>query len=180
MLEEITMDTKSVVKIYPAAASLATPTDLNAGQAAAITECINHLIADTLALYMKTKNFHWHLSGPDFKEYHELFDDQASQLLDSVDGLAERVRKIGGTTIRSISHVTALQTIKDDGDEAVPPNEMITRLLSDNQHMVKAQRAAIELCNAQRDVASANLLEGILDDSERRVWFLFEITRINA
>ena len=170
--------TLSAIKTYPAPPPLATPTDLSAAQAGAVVKALNGLIADTLALYMKTKNFHWHLFGPDFKEYHELFDDQATQLLDSVDTLAERVRKVGGTTLRSISHVTALQQIKDDHDELVNPLEMIKRLLADNQHMVRSQRASIDVCNAQRDVASANLLEGYLDESERRVWFLFQITQI--
>jgi len=172
------MDTNtSAVKSYPAPPMLATPTDLSAAQAEAVTKALNGLIADTLALYMKTKNFHWHLFGPDFTEYHELFDDQATQLFDGVDALAERVRKVGGTTLRSISHVTALQQIKDDHDETVKPLEMIKRLLADNQHMVKSQRAAVDVCNAQCDVVSANLLEGYLDESERRVWFLFQITQ---
>ncbi len=173
------MDTnKSAVKTYPAPPPLATPTDLSTARAGVVVKALNGLIADTLALYMKTKNFHWHLFGPDFKEHHKLFDDQATQLFDGVDTLAERVRKIGGTTLRSISHVTALQQIKDDHDELVKPLEMMRRLLADNQHMVKSQRTAIDVCNAQRDVGSANLLEGYLDESERRVWFLFQITQV--
>jgi starvation-inducible DNA-binding protein len=168
---------KAITDTASAPQTLATPTDLGAEQVRAISETVNILIADTLALYLKTKNFHWHLSGSHFKEYHELFDDQADQLLESVDVLAERVRKLGATTLRSISHVTGLQQIIDDHQEAIDPLEMVQRLLSDNKHMVRSQRAAIKVCDTHDDSPTSNILQTLLDESERRVWFLFEITR---
>jgi starvation-inducible DNA-binding protein len=168
---------KSITNTASAPQTLATPTDLGAEQVRAISECVNILIADTLALYLKTKNFHWHLSGSHFKEYHELFDDQADQLLESVDVLAERVRKLGATTLRSISHVTGLQKIIDDHQEAIDPLEMVQRLLNDNKHMVRSQRAAIKVCDTHGDSPTSNILQTLLDESERRVWFLFETTR---
>lgn len=169
--------TNGHVTTYPAPKQLATTTDLNSKEAQAITEAVNPLIADSLALYLKTKNFHWHLSGSHFRDYHLLFDEQAEQILDSVDILAERVRKLGGTTIRSISHVSALQTITDDNEEFVTPGEMVRRLMADNAQMVAAQRAAHEVCDKNRDYATASLLEVIIDETERRKWFLFEITQ---
>jgi starvation-inducible DNA-binding protein len=164
-------------KNQPAAEYLATPTDLKAAEVQAVVQAVNPLIADTLALYLKTKNFHWHLSGWHFRDYHLLFDEQAEALLASVDVLAERVRRIGGTTLRSISHVSELQTIEDDNDEFVPPDEMIQRLLADNRHMAEAQRAAIDVCDENRDTPTGNLLQEILDETERRIWFLYEITQ---
>ncbi|WIG59004.1 MAG: DNA protection during starvation protein [Ktedonobacterales bacterium] len=163
------------VKSYPAPKQLATITDLTPKEAQAITEAVNPLIADALALYIKTKNFHWHLSGSHFRDYHLLFDEQAEQLLGSVDVLAERVRRIGGTTIRSVSHVGQLQTIGDDNDEYVAPGEMIRRLMRDNQHIAEKQRAAIEICEKNRDTVTSNNLQEILDETERRKWFLFEV-----
>jgi starvation-inducible DNA-binding protein len=157
--------------------TLATPTDLGAEQVRAISTTVNVLIADTLALYLKTKNFHWHLSGAHFKQFHELFDDQANQLLASVDALAERVRKLGATTLRSVSHISALQQIVDDHREAIDPFEMVHQLLADNKHMVRSQRAAIMVCDTHQDSPTSNILQTLLDESERRVWFLFEITR---
>ncbi len=130
-----------------------------------------------LALYVKTKNFHWHLAGSHFRDYHLLFDEQAETLLASVDILAERVRKLGGTTIRSILHISQLQTIADDDEDFVPPGEMIQRLLADNRHMAERQRAAIEVCNENRDSPTGNLLQDMLDETERRIWFLFEISQ---
>jgi starvation-inducible DNA-binding protein len=165
------------IKSFPAHASLATPTDLKAKEVQAVTEAVNPLIADALALYLKTKNFHWHLAGSHFRDYHLLFDEQAEALLNSVDILAERLRKIGGTTLRSISHISQLQTISDDNDDFVPPAEMIQRLLADNRHMAEAQRAAIDVCDESRDTPTGNLLQEMLDETERRVWFLFEISQ---
>jgi starvation-inducible DNA-binding protein len=162
------------VKSFPAPKQLATTTDLTEQEAQAVTEAINPLIADTLALYVKTKNFHWHLASSHFRDYHLLFDDHAEGLLASVDLLAERVRRIGGTTLRSISHISQLQTIADDNDDFVPPAEMIRRLMEDNGHLAKAQRAAHEVCDQARDYATASLLENIIDETERRKWFLFE------
>ena len=155
---------------------LATATDLRAEERQAISGAVNPLIADALALYVKTKNFHWHLSGSHFRDYHLLFDEQADSILESVDILAERVRRIGGTTIRSISHISQLQTIPDDNEEFVPPEQMIQRLLDDNRHIAGMQRAAIEVCDKNRDTPTGNRLQEILDATEKRVWFLYEIS----
>jgi starvation-inducible DNA-binding protein len=159
---------------YPAQAQLATPTDLRPDQVRAVVEAVNPLIADAFALYVKTKNFHWHLASSHFRDYHLMFDEQAESLFGSIDALAERLRKIGGTTLRSISHISRIQTISDDDDEFVPPNEMLRRLLNDNRHIAEAHRHAIEVCDKNRDSATANLLETFLDETERRIWFLFE------
>ena len=162
------------VKSYPAPAALATPTDLAQHEVRAVTETVNPLIADAFALYVKTKNFHWHLYGPHFNDYHVMFDDQAEAILDSVDAMAERVRKTGGTTIKSISHISQLQTIEDDNDDLVSPEKMVRRLAEDNGRMVKSIRDAIAICDKNRDSATSNLLQDILDKTERRKWFLFE------
>ena len=164
-------------KPHAGTSALATPTDLTAAEVAAVTEAVNPLIADAFALYVKTKNFHWHLSGVHFRDFHVLFDEQAEAILESIDPLAERVRRIGGTTLRSISHISDLQTIPDDNDEFVSPDEMIHRLLADNQKMAKAQRAAVDVCDENRDTPTGNLLQEILDGTERRIWFLFEIAQ---
>lgn len=166
---------KANVRSYPAPKQLATVTDLNSQEAQAITEAVNPLIADSLALFTKTKNYHWHLSGSHFRDFHLMFDTQADQLLDSVDIMAERVRRVGGTTIRSIGHISQLQTIQDDNEDFVAPGEMIRRLVEDNLHIAKKQRAAIEVCEKHRDSVTANLLQDILDQTEKRKWFLFEI-----
>jgi starvation-inducible DNA-binding protein len=160
---------------FPAPSQLATPTDLAPDAVQAITAAINPLIADAFALYAKTKNYHWHLAGPHFRDYHLLFDEQAAAILESIDPLAERVRKIGSTTVRSISHMRELQTIPDDNDAFVPAEEMARRLLADNQHMARQQRAAIALCDEKGDTPTGNLLQEILDQTERRIWFLYEI-----
>ena len=156
---------------------LATPTDLRLEEVQAVCDAVNPLIADALALYVKTKNFHWHVSGPHFRDYHLLFDEQADSILQSVDVLAERLRRIGGTTIRSIAHVSQLQTIGDDNDEFVTPEQMIQRLLDDNRRMAEMQRAAIEVCDDNRDTPTGNRLQEILDETEKRVWFLHEIVQ---
>lgn len=157
--------------------ALATPTDLKQEEVQAVAEAVNPLIADALALYVKTKNFHWHLSGSHFRDYHLLFDEQAESLLASVDVLAERVRKLGRTTIRSINHISQLQTIADDDDDFVPPAEMIQRLLDDNRHIARAQRQAIDVCEENNDSPTGNLLQETLDQTERRIWFLFEVSQ---
>jgi starvation-inducible DNA-binding protein len=159
---------------------LATTTDLNANEVRAVVQAVNPLIADAFALYVKTKNFHWHLSGPRFRDYHLLFDEHAAAILESIDPLAERVRKIGGTTLRSIEHIGRLQTIADDDDDFVRPLDMVRRLLADNRKMAEAQRAAIDVCEEHRDSPTANILQEILDGTERRVWFLFELTQQNG
>jgi len=169
--------TNGKVKSFPAPSQLATPTDLTPKESQAITEALNPLVADLFALYVKTKNFHWHLAGSHFNDYHRLFDKQADQIFDAVDILAERVRRVGGTTIRSISHINQLQTIEDDNSEFVPAGEMVRRLMEDNAHLAKTQREAHQVCERSRDVATASLLEAIIDESERRKWFLFEIVQ---
>lgn len=163
------------VKSYPSPAPLATPTDLTQQEARAVTEAVNPLIADSFALYVKTKSFHWHLYGPHFRDYHLLFDEQAEAILESVDSLAERVRRVGGTTIRSISHISQLQTIEDDNEDLVPAEQMVKRLAEDNGKMAKAVRDAIMVCDKNRDSATSNVLQDVLDQTERRKWFLFEI-----
>ena len=166
---------KNGVKTFPAPSPLATPTDLRPEEAKAVVEAVNPLIADSLALFVKVKNFHWHVSGPHFRDYHLLFDEQAEAIMGSVDELAERVRRIGGTTIRSVSHISELQTIEDDNEEFVPWDRMIHRLLDDNRQIAEAQRAAIEVCEDNRDTPTANLLQDILNETEKRIWFLNEI-----
>ena len=156
---------------------LATVTDLKPDGVRAIADAVNPLIADAFALYVKTKNFHWHLAGPRFRDYHLLFDEHAAAIFESIDVLAERVRKIGGTTVRSIGHIGRLQSIPDDDDDYVPASEMMRRLLVDNQRMAERQRAAIRLCDSHADTPTWNLLQDILDQTERRTWFLYELTQ---
>ncbi|MGY2897293.1 Dps family protein [Deinococcus sp. UYEF24] len=134
---------------------------------------INPLIADAYAVYLKTKNFHWHLSDSHFRDHHLMLDEHADQLLGSTDPLAERVRKLGGTTLRSIAHISALQTVSDDHDEAVSSLEMLRRLMNDSEALASNQRAAHEICKANRDHASAGLPELIIDETDRRTWSLF-------
>ena len=167
----MTAHTKSLV----APTALATPTDLRQEEVQAVCDAVNPLIADALALYVKTKNFHWHVSGSHFRDYHLLLDEQANSLLDSVDTLAERIRRIGGITIRSVSHISKLQTIDDDNEEFVPAEQMIQRLLTDNRHIAEMQRKAIEVCDHNRDSATSNFLQEILNQTEKRTWFLYEV-----
>lgn len=166
---------KRPITSFPAPAPLATKTDLAAQGVQAITEALNPIIADTFALYVKTKNFHWHLSGSHFRDYHLLFDEHAEAMFASIDIMAERVRRIGGTTIRSIGHIGQLQTIEDDNNDFVPAGEMVKRLMEDNAHLAQMIRAAHEVCEKHSDVATASELETILDETERRKWFLFEV-----
>ncbi len=151
---------------------LASVTDLKPAEVAAVAEAVNPLIADAFAAYVKTKNYHWHLSGPHFRDYHLLFDEQAESIFLSIDILAERMRKIGATSIRSIGGIAKLQAIPDDDEEFVPPEIMVQRLLADNAGMAKRMRAAIEICDDNRDTPTGNLLQEILDQTERRTWFL--------
>jgi starvation-inducible DNA-binding protein len=167
--------TTTQIQSFPAPAPLATVTDLTPQEAQAVTEAVNPLIADAFALYIKTKNFHWHLSGSHFRDYHLLFDEQAEVILASIDIMAERVRRIGGTTIRSISHIAQLQTIADDNDDFVPAGEMVKRLMEDNGHIARRIREAVAVCDTHRDSATSNALQEILDETERRKWFLFEV-----
>ncbi len=164
------------VKSYPAPKQLATPTDLKPEEVKRIVEAVNPLIADAFALYAKTKNFHWHIASSHYRDYHLLLDEQADAIFESIDPLAERMRRIGGTTIRSITHISQLQTIEDDNQDFVPPDKMIEELLNDNRHIAEMQRAAIEICEQNRDTPTSNLLQEILDQTERRIWFLYEIS----
>lgn len=160
-----------------AAARLNTPTDLSDEAIESITEALNGLLADTFALYVKTKNFHWHVSGPHFRDYHLLLDEQATQIEASVDVLAERVRKIGGTTIRSIGQIARLQRVKDNDEDIVLPGDMLAELMADNKAHIQNMRAAHEVADQHEDVATASLLENFIDEAEKRCWFLFEASR---
>lgn len=168
--------TNNKIRSYPAPKELATPTDLKPQEVHSVVEALNPLIADAFSLYVKTKNFHWHIASSHFPDYHRLLDEQADSIFESIDPLAERIRRIGGTTIRSISHIGQLQTIQDDNQEFIPPDQMILELLKDNRHMAEQQRAAIEICDENRDTPSGNLLQEILDQTEKRIWFLFEVS----
>jgi starvation-inducible DNA-binding protein len=156
---------------------LATPTDLSAAEVEAVTRVVNVLIADAYAVYVKTKNFHWHVTGSHFRDYHLLFDEQADQIFASIDVLAERVRRIGGTTIRSVGHISRLQTIDDDDEEVVMPEAMITRLIEDNRRIATRQREAIDLCDESRDTPTGNILQELLDQTEKRIWFLHAVSQ---
>ncbi|MBM3550156.1 MAG: DNA starvation/stationary phase protection protein [Alphaproteobacteria bacterium] len=158
-------------------AALDTPTDLEKQSTMKIAEEINRLVADALALYVKTKNFHWHMSGPHFRDYHLLLDEQASQIYAAVDPLAERVRKLGQPTLRSIGHIAKLSRIKDNNEEFVSPYDMLSELLEDNKSMAEALRDAHKVCDDNEDIATASLLENFLDETEKRTWFLFEAAR---
>jgi len=168
--------TNGKIKSYPAPKQLATPTDLRPEEVERIVAAVNPLIADAFALFTKTKNFHWHIASSHYRDYHLLLDEQASSIFESIDTLAERVRRVGGTTIRSISHIGQLQTIEDDNRDFVPPDKMIEELLKDNLHIAELQREAIETCEKNRDTPTSNLLQEILDQTERRIWFLYEIS----
>ncbi len=159
------------------AAELDTPTDLAPEAVETISGLLNTLLADAFALYMKTKNFHWHVSGRHFRDYHLLLDEQAAQIFATTDELAERVRKIGGTTLRSIGSIARAQTIEDNDETYVPPREMLRELMDDNKHVAAAMRKAHEKIDELGDVASASLLENFIDETERRTWFLFEASR---
>jgi len=155
-------------------ASLKTPTDLSANAVSGVVAALNGLLADTFALYMKTKNFHWHMSGKHFRDYHLLLDEQADQIFAMTDPLAERVRKLGGLTLHGTAEVHRLQRIKDNEAAFVEPREMLAELRRDNTEMAKNMRAAHEACDDAKDAASAGLLETWIDETERRAWFLFE------
>ena len=162
---------------YPAPIDLATPSDLKPDEIKKVFTAVNPLIADAFALYTKTKNFHWHLSGSHFRDYHLMFDEQADAIFESIDILSERIRRIGGTTIRSITHITSLQTIKDNNDDFVPADKMIAELLSDNQQIARNQRKAIKTTEDNNDSPTSNILQELLDSTERRIWFLFQVSR---
>ena len=153
-------------------------TDLHANAAVPeLTDALRRLLADVFALYMKTKNFHWHIGGPHFRDYHLLLDEQAAELLAMTDAIAERARKVGGTTLRSISDISRNQRLRDNNDEAVGAVQMLVELRDDNQHLTRLLQAANELCDRHGDVATASLTEAWIDEAQRRAWFLSESTR---
>jgi starvation-inducible DNA-binding protein len=156
---------------------LDTPTDLPQAAAEKISTSLNVLLADAFALYLKTKNFHWHVSGRHFRDYHLMLDQQSEAIFATTDQLAERVRKLGGTTLRSIGQISKLQTINDNNEAYVPPREMLRELMEDNKHIAAAMRKAHKLCDDHEDSGTAGLLETFIDETERRTWFLFEASR---
>jgi starvation-inducible DNA-binding protein len=158
-------------------AALATPTDLGANATKDLTGGLNILLADVAALYWKTKNFHWHMSGPHFRDYHLLLDEQATELDAMVDVIAERVRKLGGGTLRSIGHISRLQRVLDNDADYVTPLDMLAELRDDNKQLNVHMRTLHELCDEHNDIATASLIENWIDETEKRVWFLFETTR---
>jgi len=157
--------------------ALNTPTDLEKQSTLKIAAEVNKLIADALTLYLKTKNFHWHVSGPHFRDYHLMLDEHAAQIYATVDPLAERVRKLGQPTLRSIGHISKLSRIKDNDEEFVSPYDMLCELLEDNKAMAESLRDAHKLCDDNEDIATASLLEAFVDETEKRTWFLFEAAR---
>jgi starvation-inducible DNA-binding protein len=156
---------------------LATPSDIDPKSVKDITGALNALLADFFSLYLKTKNFHWHMSGPHFRDYHLLLDDHGDQIFAATDDIAERVRKLGGTTIRSIGHIARLQRIPDNDADYVTPADMLSELHEDEKALVLSMRAVHSLCDDAGDVATASLLENWIDEAQRRAWFLFETTR---
>lgn len=157
--------------------SLMTPTDLKPRETKDIAVAMNGILADVFALYLKTKNFHWHMSGPHFRDYHVMLDEQSDQLFEMTDPIAERIRKVGGTTLRSIGHISSLQRIKDNDTAYVSPAAMLSELCDDNKMLGGHLREVHEVCDEQRDIASASLIENWIDETERRTWFLFESSR---
>jgi starvation-inducible DNA-binding protein len=169
-----------VTKLKPRhkpAAALDTPTDLSPEAVTAVSEALNTILADSYALYLKTKNFHWHVSGPHFRDYHLLFDEQAAAILANTDDVAERVRKIGGVTLKSIGQISKTQTIDDNEDDYVSPSEMLRELMNDHKKIVAFMRDAHGICDDHEDVATASLIEVWIDEAEKRLWFLFEAGR---
>jgi starvation-inducible DNA-binding protein len=158
-------------------AALDTPTSLAPNAARDLGAALNALLADTFALYLKTKNFHWHVSGPHFRDYHLLLDEQADQIFATTDDIAERVRKIGGTTLRSVGHISRLQRVLDNDADFVSPQDMMAELRDDNRDLVQRLRELHDLCDEHGDVATASLIETWIDEAERRTWFLFETGR---
>jgi starvation-inducible DNA-binding protein len=161
-------------------APLSTPTDLGSNATTDIAAALTGVLADMFALYLKTKNFHWHLSGPHFRDYHLMLDEQGDQIFATTDALAERARKVGGTTLRSIGHIGRLQRITDNDADYVTPEDMLAELADDNRRLTGFLREAHGVCEDHNDVASTSLIEVWIDEAERRSWFLFEATRSSA
>jgi len=160
--------------IVPAAAELDTPADLATNAARSVADALNAILADSFALYLKTKNFHWHVSGPHFRDYHLMLDEQAAQILGTTDAIAERVRKTGGTTLRSIGHIARLQRIEDNDSEHVRAKDMFSELRRDNLKLIVALREAKEIAESARDNATSSMVDDWTDLAEQRAWFLFE------
>jgi starvation-inducible DNA-binding protein len=156
---------------------LATPTDLKPNAVRDLAGALNILLADMFGLYVKTKNFHWHISGPHFRDYHLMLDEHGEQIFATTDAIAERIRKIGGTTLRSIGHIGRLQRIEDNDADFVTPMDMLAELRDDNKELAARMRETHDLCDEHGDVATTSLLEVWIDEAERRTWFLFEATR---
>ena len=171
------MAKKSAPTKTKAAPRLSTQTDLSNNAIPEIAEALNGLVADSYALYTKTKNFHWHVSGPHFRDYHLLFDEQATEIFATIDDLAERVRKLGAKTVHSIGEIARLQTIKDNDKDYVAPGDMLVELMNDNKLVIKRMRAAHQTADKHDDVATASILENFIDAAEKRNWFLFEASR---
>jgi len=158
-------------------ASLSTPTDLKPKGTRDIAGGMNGILADVFALYLKTKNFHWHMSGPHFRDYHLLLDEQADQLYAMTDPIAERIRKVGGNTLRSIGQISRMQRISDNDADFVEPSDMLAELREDNKMLSARLREVHDVCDEHRDIATASLVENWIDETERRTWFLFEAGR---
>ena len=158
-------------------ARLQTPTDLTPAATKEVSAVMNTILADVFALYLKTKNFHWHMSGPHFRDYHLLLDEQADQLFAMTDPIAERVRKIGGLTLKSIGNIAQLQRVSDNDADFVEPSDMLAELREDNKSLAERLREAHNVCEEHRDLATASLIEVWIDETERRTWFLFEADR---
>jgi starvation-inducible DNA-binding protein len=157
--------------------ALSTPTDLGEKATKDLSAALNLLLADVFALYLKTKNFHWHMSGAHFRDFHLMLDEQSDQIFAMTDVIAERVRKVGGRTIRSIGQISKMQRIPDNDAEFVTPQDMLSELGSDNRQLTAAMREAHSVCDEYHDIATASLIENYIDETERRSWFLFESTR---
>jgi starvation-inducible DNA-binding protein len=175
--EENIMTSTSSAKETHTRGRLGTPTDLKPEATRDISAALQGLLADVFALYLKTKNFHWHMSGQHFRDYHLLLDEQGEQLFDMTDPIAERARKIGGTTLRSIGQIARRQRILDNDADYVEPQDMLAELCGDNKQLVSSMREVHDVCDTYGDVATASLLENWIDETERRTWFLFETTR---
>jgi len=159
------------------APALDTPTDLTPDAVKDVAGALNIMLADVFALYLKTKNFHWHVSGPHFRDYHLLLDEHAAQIFATTDDIAERVRKIGGTTLRSIGHIARLQRVSDNDADYVTPLDMLAELREDNKQLTARMRETHDLCSEHGDVATTSMIENWIDEAERRTWFLFEASR---
>ncbi len=158
-------------------APLRTPSDLSQQAGRDIAGALTVLLADVFALYLKTKNFHWHMSGPHFRDYHLMLDEQGDQIYATTDAIAERARKVGGTTLRSIGQIHRIQRLLDNDADYVTPQDMLAELADDNRRLVQFLRATHEVCDTHNDVATASLIENWIDEAEGRSWFLFESTR---